>query len=77
LSAFKPITSTNQNSFAAIALKAIAEMQASADSNKTCNAFGFGTLAHEHQCLNIHCWMPFQSPSSTPSASKQNQTQPH
>ena len=53
LSAFKPITSTNQNSFAAIALKAIAEMQASADSNKTCNTFGFGTLAHEHQCLNI------------------------
>jgi len=26
-------------------------MQASADSNKTCNAFG--TLAHDHQCFNI------------------------
>ena len=51
LSAFEPVTSTNQNSFATIALKAIAEMQASADSNKTCNAFG--TLAHEHQRLNI------------------------
>ncbi len=37
--------------FATIALKAIVEMQVSADSNKTCNAFG--TLAHEHQCLNI------------------------
>ena len=33
-----------------IALKAIAEMQASADSNKTCNAFR--TLARGHQCLN-------------------------
>jgi hypothetical protein len=51
LLAFEPVTSTNQNSFATIALKAIAEMQASADSNKTCNAFG--TLAHEHQRLNI------------------------
>ena len=37
--------------FATIALKAIVEMQVSADSNKTCNAFG--TLAHEHQRLNI------------------------
>jgi hypothetical protein len=51
LLAFEPVTSTKQNSFATIALKAIAEMQASADSNKTCNAFG--TLAHEHQRLNI------------------------
>jgi hypothetical protein len=51
LLAFEPVTSTNQNSFATIALKAIVEMQASAYSNKTCNAFG--TLAHEHQCLNI------------------------
>jgi hypothetical protein len=49
--AFEPVTSTNQNSFATIALKAIAEMQASADLNKTCNTFG--TLAHEHQRLNI------------------------
>jgi hypothetical protein len=39
LSAFKPVTSPNQNIFATIALKAIAEMQASADSNKTCNRF--------------------------------------
>ena len=51
LLALEPITSTNQNSFAMIALKAIAEMQATADSNKTCNAFR--TLAHEHQCFNI------------------------
>jgi hypothetical protein len=51
LLAFEPVTSTNQNSFSTIALKAIAEMQALADSNKTCNAFG--TLAHEHQRLNI------------------------
>ncbi len=51
LLAFEPVTSTNQNSFATIALKTIAEMQASADSNKTCNAFG--TLAHEHHRLNI------------------------
>jgi hypothetical protein len=51
LLAFKPVTSTNQNSFAIIALKAIAKMQVSADSNKTCNAFGM--LAHEHQRLNI------------------------
>jgi hypothetical protein len=50
LLAFEPVTSTHQNSFATIALKAIAEMQASADSNKTCNAFG--TLVHAHQCLN-------------------------
>jgi hypothetical protein len=49
--AFEPITSTNHNSFATIALKAIAEMQSPADSNKTCNSFGM--LAHEHQCLNI------------------------
>ncbi len=34
-----------------IALKAIAEIQASADSYKTYNAFGM--LAHEHQRLNI------------------------
>jgi hypothetical protein len=39
LSTFEPVTSPNQNSFATIALKAIAEMQASADSNKTCNRF--------------------------------------
>jgi hypothetical protein len=51
LLAFEPVTSPNQNSFATIALKAIAEMQASADSNKTCNAFGM--LAHEHQRFNI------------------------
>jgi len=51
LSAFEHVTSPNQNSFATIALKAIVEMQASADSNKTCNAFR--TLAHEHQRFNI------------------------
>ena len=51
LLSFKPVTSTNQNSFATIALKAIAEMQALADSNKTCNTFGM--LAHDHQRLNI------------------------
>jgi hypothetical protein len=50
LLAFEPITSTNQNSSATIALKAIAEMQVSADSKETCNAFR--KLAHEHQCLN-------------------------
>ena len=50
LLAFDPVTSTNQNSFATIALKAIVEMQASADSPKTCTVFR--TLAHEHQHLN-------------------------
>jgi hypothetical protein len=39
LSAFEPVTSPNQNNFATIALKAIAEMQVSADLNKTCNRF--------------------------------------
>jgi hypothetical protein len=51
LSAFEPVTSPNQNGFATIALKATVEMQASADSNKTCNALGM--LAHEHQRFNI------------------------
>jgi hypothetical protein len=50
LLAFELATSTNQNSSATTALKAIAKMQASPDSNATCNAFG--TLAHEHQPLN-------------------------
>ncbi len=50
LLAFEPITSTNQNSSAIIASKAIAEMQVSANPKETCNAFG--TFAHEHQCLN-------------------------
>jgi hypothetical protein len=50
LLAFEPVTSTNQNSSAMIALKAIAEMQVSADSKETCNTFE--TLAHDHQCLN-------------------------
>jgi hypothetical protein len=39
LLAFKPVTSPNQNSFATIALKAIAEMQALADSNKMPSIF--------------------------------------
>jgi hypothetical protein len=47
--AFELVTSTNQNSSATTALKAIAKMQSSPDSNATCNAFG--TLAHEHQPL--------------------------
>jgi hypothetical protein len=59
LLAFEPVTSTNQNSSATIALKPIVEMQVSADSKETCNALG--TLAHEHQCLNrtqpIFQWM--------------------
>ena len=55
----EPVTSTNQNSFATMTLKAIAEMQVSADSNKTCNTFG--TLSHEHQCLNILTQPIFQS----------------
>ena len=50
LLAFEPVTSTNQNSSATIALKAIAEMQVLADSEETCNAFR--TLAHKHQRLN-------------------------
>jgi hypothetical protein len=50
LLAFEPVTSTNQNDSATTALKAIAKIQASPDSNATCNAFG--TLAHEHQPLN-------------------------
>jgi hypothetical protein len=47
---FELVTSINQNSSATITLKAIAEVQVSADSKETCNAFGM--LAHEHQCLN-------------------------
>jgi hypothetical protein len=50
LLAFEPVTSTNQNRSATIALKAIVEMQVLADSKETFNAFG--TLAHEHQHLN-------------------------
>jgi hypothetical protein len=50
LLAFEPVTSTNQYSSATIALKAIAEMQASAGSKETCNVFG--TLTHEYQRLN-------------------------
>ncbi len=50
LLAFEPITSTNQNSSVMIASKAMAEMQVSANSKETCNTYG--TLAHEHQCLN-------------------------
>jgi hypothetical protein len=41
LLAFEPVTSPNQNSFATIALKAIAEMQPSADSNNLHNASSF------------------------------------
>jgi hypothetical protein len=45
LLAFEPVTSTYQNSS-----KAIVEMQASADSKETCNAFI--TLAYEHLIKN-------------------------
>ena len=47
LSAFEPVTSTNQNSFATIALKAIAEMQASAVKNKSNDALPFGGKSNE------------------------------
>ncbi len=39
LLAFEPVNSTNQNNSATIALKAIAEMQVSADSKEISNAF--------------------------------------
>jgi hypothetical protein len=49
LLAFELVTSTNQNSSAMTALKVIAKMQVSPNSNAACNAFGM--LAHEHQPL--------------------------
>ena len=47
LFAFEHVTSTNQNSSATIVLKAIAEMQALADSTEICNAFRMFTLENQ------------------------------